>query len=148
MSTHFNDGEPRSDDPIARVSSRPDFAILCYPVISFGKAHTHKGSQRNLLGDAPDPELLESLSNERQVNKRTPPTFLFHTGADTAVPVANAIEYYSACLANGVAAELHVFPKGKHGLGLAKQVEGTKQWPQLCESWLRDLEIVTIGRAP
>ena len=143
VSTHFADVDPSSSDPIARVSSRPDFSILCYPVIALGKPHTHKGSQRNLLGADPDPGLLESLSNERQVTDRTPPTFLFHTGGDTVVPAQNSIEYYTACLQHGVPAELHLFDKGRHGLGLASTQPGADQWPGLCANWLRRLGIVT-----
>ena len=124
-------------------SSRPDFSILCYPVIAFGKPYTHKGSQRNLIGAEPDAALLESLSNEKQVTENTPPTFLFHTGADTAVPVQNSLDYYLACVRHGVAAELHVFPEGRHGLGLAQQLPGAKQWPDLCADWLRRLGVVT-----
>ncbi|MEO1527195.1 MAG: alpha/beta hydrolase [Planctomycetota bacterium] len=120
VSTHFATPDPESEDPVSRVSSRPDFAILCYPVIAFDKPHTHRGSQRNLLGKNADPKLVVSLSNERQVTAETPPTFLFHTGEDKAVPAQNSVEYYLACLKHGVAAELHVFPKGRHGLGLAK----------------------------
>ena len=144
VSTHFTDASNSSADPIARVSSRPDFSILCYPVIAFGKPYTHKGSQRNLIGSDPAEELLESLSNERQVSKQTPPTFLFHTGKDTVVPAQNSIDYYTACLQNGVAAELHVFPEGRHGLGLAQKLPGAAQWPKLCESWLRRLGVVTV----
>ena len=143
ISTHFDEGDPSSDDPIAKVSSRPDFAILCYPVIAFGKEFTHKGSQRNLIGSEPRPELIELLSNERQVTGRTPPTFLFHTVEDKAVPVENSLQYFAACKAHGVSAELHVFPKGRHGLGLAKHVPGASDWPALCERWLRSIDVVT-----
>jgi acetyl esterase/lipase len=144
VSTHFAEPGVSTADPVARVSSRPDFSILCYPVIAFGKPYTHKGSQRNLIGNDPSAELLESLSNERQVNQDTPPTFLFHTAADTSVPPQNSIDYYSACLENGVPAELHVFPEGRHGLGLAQQVPGAAQWPRLCENWLRRQGVVTV----
>jgi acetyl esterase/lipase len=88
-STHFDSGDPASIDPIDRVGSRPDFAILGYPVITFIEAWTHQGSKRALLGDSPDPSLVRSLSNETQVTASTPPTFLFHTNADTVVPAEN-----------------------------------------------------------
>lgn len=136
VSTHFDEGDPAAKDPIARVSSRPDFAILCYPVIAFNKDHTHKGSQRNLLGEDPAAELIEELSNERQVSSKTPPTFLFHTAQDQAVPSENSLQYYLACLKHGVPAELHLFPEGRHGLGLAKKQPGAAQWPELCRNWL------------
>ncbi len=143
VSTHFAKVDESSADPIARVSSRPDFAILAYPVIGFDKPYTHRGSQRNLLGENPDPELVQSLSNEQQVSEQTPPTFLFHTVADKAVPVENSIEYFKACRANGVPAELHLFPEGRHGLGLAQGTPGASQWPELCRQWLRQLGVVT-----
>ncbi|QDT08618.1 alpha/beta hydrolase [Planctomycetes bacterium K23_9] len=136
VSTKFLDADPDAADPIARVSSRPDFSILCYPVIGLGKPYTHKGSQRNLLGADASAELIASLSNEDQVSQKTPPTFLFHTEADKAVPVENSLQYYEACKRHGVSAELHVFPEGRHGLGLARDIPGANQWPQLCEAWL------------
>ena len=143
VSTHFADGDPSAKDPVARVSSRPDFSILCYPVIVFDQNVTHKGSQKNLLGEHPDPELVELLSNERQVTENTPPTFLFHTAEDKVVPVENSIQYFAACKKHGVPAELHVFPKGRHGLGLARDIPGTSQWPELCIRWLREIGAVT-----
>ena len=139
VSTKFVDAKPSSDDPIARVSSRPDFSILCYPVIGLGKPYTHKGSQRNLLGADASAELIASLSNEEQVSEKTPPTFLFHTEADKVVPVENSLQYYAACKKNGVAAEMHIFPDGGHGLGLAKGQPGARQWPQLCKAWLSQI---------
>ena len=143
VSTHFAEADPDASDPISRVSSRPDFAILCYPVIAFDQSHTHRGSQRNLLGEHPDPQLIENLSNERQVSERTPPTFLFHTAQDKAVPADNSLYYYLACLKHGVEAELHVFPEGAHGLGLARNQPGASQWPELLHDWLKRL-----GMAP
>ena len=143
ISTHFAEPDASSHDPIARVASRPDFAILCYPVIVFDQTITHKGSQRNLLGENPDPKLIEFLSNERQVTERTPPTFLWHTAEDQAVPVENSVQYMLACHKSGVPVELHIFPKGRHGLGLAADTPGASQWPALCEDWLRRIGIVT-----
>ena len=137
VSNHFADPKPDSTDPIERVSSRPDFAILCYPVIAFDQSFTHRGSQRNLLGEDPDPNLVKLLSNEQQVSSKTPPSFLFHTVEDKAVPVQNSIVYFSACREHGVPVEMHVFPEGRHGLGLAVGQSGAKQWPALCADWLR-----------
>ena len=142
VSTKFADGDATSNDPIERVSSRPNFAILCYPVIGFDKPWTHYGSQHNLLGKDADPKLVASLSNESQVSELTPPTFIFHTEADKAVPVENALQYYEACKKHGVAAEMHVFAKGRHGLGLAKGHEGASQWPDLCKAWLQRLGMI------
>ncbi len=137
VSTHFDAGDPQATDPIERVSSRPDFAILGYPVIALDQPHTHRGSQRNLLGENPDPELLKSLSNEQAVTADTPPTFLFHTAEDQAVPAENSLQYFSALLRAGVPGELHVFEKGRHGIGLAADHGAASAWPRLCARWLQ-----------
>ena len=135
--THHDAGNPAAPDPIDRFSSRPDFLILCYGVLSFDPAITHKGSVRNLLGDRQnDPALLDFLSNEKQVNAITPPTFLFHTGTDQAVPVANSLRFYEACQKNNVPAALHVFKKGNHGVGLAQADPVLKVWPTLLQQWI------------
>ena len=93
--THFDDGRADASDPIEREGSRPDFAVLCYAVISLVDPPAHSGSRRNLLGDPPDPALVELLSNERQVTARTPPTFLWHTADDAAVPVENSLLFFA-----------------------------------------------------
>ncbi|MCS7305767.1 MAG: alpha/beta hydrolase [Thermoguttaceae bacterium] len=138
VATHFDAGNPQGTDPVERVSCRPDFAILCYAVIVLGEPITHRGSQENLLGKDPPEELVRSLSNEKQVTKDTPPTFLWHTDEDKAVPPENSVLFYLACRRVGVPAELHIFRTGRHGLGLAKDIPGTNQWPLLCEAWLRN----------
>jgi acetyl esterase/lipase len=142
VSTKFAEAKPDADDPVQRVSSRPDFSILCYPVIGFDKPYSHKGSQRNLLGENPAPQLVASLSNEDQVTEQTPPTFLFHTQADKVVPVENSIEYYLACQRKGVPAEMHIFTEGRHGVGLAKGLAGAQQWPDLCADWLQRIGMI------
>ena len=118
-------------------TDRPDFVILGYPVISFTSPYTHKGSVRNLLGDNPDPKLLEDLSNELHVTAQTPPTFLFTTSADTGVPAENSIAFYLALHKAGVPAELHVFEKGPHGVGLDLGDPALGEWPTLLANWLR-----------
>lgn len=142
VSTRFDGGDPESSDPIEQVSSRPDFCVLGYPVISFGKPHTHRGSQRNLLGDDPDPELVRSLSNEGAVTEQTPPTFLFHTAEDKAVPAENSLVYASTLMRVGVPTELHVFEAGRHGLGLAANQPGMNAWPKLCAQWLQQRGVI------
>ena len=136
-STHFDAGKADAADPIDRVSSRPDFAVLAYPVISFVESWTHQGSKTNLLGDQPDAALARSLSSETQVTAQTPPTFLYHTTADATVPVENAVAYYLALRKAGVAAELHVFKNGAHGSGLGQQDTALVEWPRLLANWLR-----------
>ncbi len=135
--THFNAGQPTAEDPIERVSCRPDFLILCYPVISLVTQHTHQGSKKNLLGENPDQKLVESMSSELQVTSETPPTFLWHTAADTGVTPENSVLFFLALRAAKVPAELHVFEQGRHGLGLAKDAPGAKAWPALCAEWMR-----------
>ena len=107
--THFDLGNPSAADPIERASSRPDFAILAYPVISCSERFRHEGSCKNLLGDSPDPKLAEYLSSEKQVTARTPPTFLFHTNDDAVVPAENSLAFYMALRKAGVPAELHIY---------------------------------------
>lgn len=136
--THFGDGDSQSDDPIEKVSSRPDFMILVYPVISMTEEYTHKGSRRHLLSDNPDPKLAESLSNDRQVTTNTPPTFLVLADDDTVVPPANSVSFYMALNKAGVSAEMHIFEKGGHGFGLAPFDPVLGEWPRLLEDWLRE----------
>jgi acetyl esterase/lipase len=144
--THFDAGKPDAEDPIERVSSRPDRLILVYPVIALATPYGHAGSLRNLLGDHPTQELIENLSNERQVTKDTPPTFLAHTNADAGVPAENSLLFALALRKAGVPVELHLFERGPHGLGMGG---GTAQfkvppdpafqmWPKLCETWLKN----------
>jgi acetyl esterase/lipase len=134
--THFDAGNPQAADAIDRVSCRPDFLILCYPVITLGPL-THQGSRRALLGENPDPKMLELLSNELQVTAQTPPTFLFHTTNDSAVPVENSVLFYSALRKAGVPAELHIYERGPHGVGLAQTDEALSSWPARLADWLR-----------
>jgi acetyl esterase/lipase len=136
--THFLDGNPNAADPVARVSSRPDFAILAYPVISMTEPWGHAGSKRNLLGPDPDPELAKLLSNEQQVSPRTPPTFLFHTAEDTGVPVENSLAFFAACRKHKVPAELHVYQFGPHGVGLAPGDPALSTWKERLHDWLRN----------
>lgn len=124
LSTHFQPGE------------RPDFAVLCYPVISFTTRYTHSGSMKNLLGDPPDPALAWDLSNELRVTAETPPTFLFHTNADTGVPPENSILYYMALRTAGVPAEMHIYQDGRHGVGLAQSDPVLATWPARLKDWL------------
>ena len=135
--THVVGGRPDAADPADRVSSRPDFLILGYPVISFDPAITHAGSVRNLLGDKPDPALIEELSNDLRVTPDTPPTFLFHTNADTGVPAENSVRFYLALRKAKVPAEMHIFEPGPHGVGLALGDPSLSAWPTLLTNWLR-----------
>lgn len=135
--THFDSSDPGAKDEINRQSSRPDFLILAYPVITMEEPYVHTGSRNNLLGQNPDPALVESLSNEKQVTNRTPPTFLFHTTDDPVVPVENSVLFYLACRKAGVPAEMHIYLKGQHGVGLAQSDPVLRTWPDRLADWLK-----------
>ncbi len=142
--THFDRGKPDAADPIDKLSCRPDVAILVYPVIALATPYGHVGSLKNLLGDKPEKDAVENLSNERQVTKETPPTFLAHTNEDKGVPAENSLLFALSLRKAGVPVELHLFEKGPHGLGLGtgwknhglNPDEAFQEWPKLCALWL------------
>jgi pectinesterase len=136
IATHFDSGKPDAADPIERLSSRPNLAILIYPVITM-REKTHAGSKKNLLGDNPAPELIALLSNDEQVTKETPPTFLVHTMTDPNVPVDNTLLFVAALRKAGVPFELHLFERGPHGFGLGGNDPILSTWPARCADWLR-----------
>jgi acetyl esterase/lipase len=119
------------------VSSRPDIAILGYPVISMTESWTHAGSRTALLGASPDPQVAASLSGEKAVTRDTPPTFIFQTTDDATVPAENSVYYYLALRKAGVPAEMHIFEHGAHGLGLAMADPALAEWTKLLTNWLR-----------
>ena len=135
--THFDDGKPDAAEAIDRASSRPDFMILAYPVISFVTEYVHVGSRRNLLGEPFEPAQAELLSNETQVTARTPPTFLFHTDADTGVPPENSVLFYLALRKAKVPAEMHIYQNGRHGVGLAPTDPVLASWAGRLQDWLK-----------
>lgn len=137
IATQFTGGDPAATDPVERMSSRPDVAVLAYPVISMADGITHAGSRANLLGATPSAELKAALSAELHVTARTPPTFLFHTADDRAVPVENSLRFAAALRDAGVPFELHIFASGPHGVGLAQGNPALRAWPALLEQWLR-----------
>jgi len=139
--THFDDGDAAATDPVDSESSRPDLGILCYPVISMGPV-THSGSKQNLLGDAPAPDLVENLSNEKQVTPKTPPCFLWHTADDGVVPVENSFLFAQALRNAGVPFSLHIFEHGPHGLGLGRPDRPAPPWAEVCLYWLRGHKFV------
>ena len=149
--THFDAGLLKDGDDIDKTSCRPDFAILAYPVITMEAGVTHGGSRTNLLGAKPDAKLVELYSNEKQVTKETPPVFLFHTSADTAVPPENAVRFYLACKAAKVPVEMHIYEKGRHGVGLGsdpKWTGGEKSvatWPDRLTDWMKARDL--LGKA-
>jgi acetyl esterase/lipase len=135
--THYDHGDQSAGDPIERISCRPDFLVLAYPVISFVAPYSHSRSAHNLLGDDPDMKVREELSNELHVTADTPPTFLFSTTTDKVVPVENSVAFYLALHSAGVPAELHIFQKGPHGVGLDSADPVLGIWPTLLANWMR-----------
>lgn len=131
VATNFDDGDPDSEDPIARLSSRPDFAILFYPVISMKEEITHQGSRRNLIGEA---DLVEQYSNELQVTAETPPCFLLHCSDDRVVSVENSLRFYQALVAHEVPAAFAIFETGGHGPGAFVK---NPSWEGNFDEWLK-----------
>jgi len=130
-----DDGDAGSADPVTRMSSRPDALVLCYPVISFGAAR-HRGSIEQLLGPDATDEQIAALSLETLVPPAAPPTFLWHTADDEEVPVENSLLFAGALGRAGVPFALHIYPHGRHGLGLATDDPVVGSWTALCASWL------------
>jgi len=147
VSVHHDLGRADAADPVERASCRPDFSVLCYAVLAFGQPFSHRGSQRNLLGeDAPATRIAE-MSSERHVDAQTPPTFLWHTTADRVVPVENSLAYYAALRRAGVACELHCFERGRHGVGLGHGLAASA-WPELCARWLATRGVIAAPDKP
>ncbi len=136
--TKFDWGNADASDVVDRQGSRPDFSILSYPVITFHEPDLHRGSLKYLLGDTPDPKLVDDLSAETQVTKETPPAFLFATTDDKTVPVMNSVMFYSALVKAEVPVEMHIFQHGAHGVGLAVGNPALSDWPDLLAKWMRE----------
>jgi acetyl esterase/lipase len=136
--THYDAGIAASPDPIEREKCRPDFLILAYPVITLLEPNVHGSSRKYLLGDDPTQSVLANLSDETQVTKDTPPTFLFATTDDGVVPVMNSVAFYTALVKNDVPAEMHLFQHGRHGVGLAEGNPELNIWPELLLKWMRE----------
>jgi acetyl esterase/lipase len=137
--THYDSGNASATDPVDQQSCRPDFGILCYAVVSMGE-HTHSGSRRNLLGENPDPKLIEHLSSELQVTEDTPSCFIWHTWDDTAVKVENSLQFAAALRAKGVKFDLHIYEKGRHGIGLQDKppFDNAHPWAADLAFWFKE----------
>ncbi len=134
LSIHFTE---ITYDSIENTSSRPDFTILIYPVISMQNEIANKGSKEKLLGLNPSSELIKKFSCDLNVNADTPKTFIVHATDDQSVPVENSINYYLALKNNKIQCELHLYEKGGHGFGLGL-IDNSKNWTQDCENWLKN----------
>jgi acetyl esterase/lipase len=140
LSTHFDQGAPDAKDPVDRLSCRPDFSVLVYPVITFIADYQHSGSKEALLGKNPDPELLKYYSNELQVTPQTPPAILIHSSDDQGVPVENSISYFEALRKNNVPASMLIYPYGGHGFALATGRGYLSTWPDRVVEWINGLK--------
>jgi acetyl esterase/lipase len=140
--TMFDEGDGGAKDPIEQQSSRPDFAVLVYPVIALVGDAAHRGSRNNLLGPESDDQLAAEWSTDRRVTDKTPPTFLVHASDDDGVVPKNSILFYEALLANKRPAELHLYEAGGHGFGMFRDKRPADLWANELEAWLKARGIV------
>jgi acetyl esterase/lipase len=140
--TMFDDGDAKSSDPIAQQSSRPDFAVLVYPVITLVGDAAHRGSRNNLLGADSSEELAAEWSTDQRITDKTPPTFLVHASDDGGVLPKNSILFYESLLAHGVPAEMHIYEVGGHGFGMFRDKRPADLWPEQLERWLASRGLV------
>ncbi|HKJ78991.1 MAG TPA: alpha/beta hydrolase [Prolixibacteraceae bacterium] len=142
VGTRFDLGDKNAADGIDRMSSRPNFMLLLYPVITFREEFGHMGSRKNLIGEGNKWEMVHNYSNELHVSPETPPTFLILADDDKAVPPRNSIEFYLALKENNIPAEMHIFQEGGHGFGIRKTGLPVDQWPELFHQWLKAQKII------
>ena len=143
--THFDDGDAGATEPVEKVSCRPDFAILVYPVVTMGEK-THQGSKNNLLGKDPSPKQVELFSNEKQVTKQTPPMFLAHALDDKPVPPENSKMLYEALQAQKIPSKYLELPSGGHGLNGYKGPMWDS-WQKQSLEWLAELKLIPAADA-
>lgn len=142
VGTVFDKGNPASSNALEKLSSRPDFMLLLYPVITFNEAFGHMGSRKNLIGEGNDWKMAAKYSNELQVTAETPPTFMILSDDDKAVPSRNAVEFYLALKKYDIPAEMHIFRDGGHGFGMSKKNLPVDQWPGLFLDWMKAQKII------
>ena len=142
LSTHYDTGNKDAGSPVGKMSCRPDFSILIYPVITFKEEWGHMGSRENLIGKTNDWRIIQNFCNELQVTKDTPPAFLALADDDTTVKPRNSIEYYLALKREGIAAEMHIFREGGHGFGMHKTGKAHDQWPLMVVEWMKAMKYV------
>ncbi|MCE4565280.1 alpha/beta hydrolase [Maribellus sp. CM-23] len=140
--TVFDEGNAQSNDSVEKMSCRPDFMLLLYPVITMDEEFTHMGSRRNLIGSEHNLKLVRKYSNELNVNAQTPPTFLILADDDKSVLPRNSIEFYSALKRYNVPAEMHIFQKGGHGFGIRQEGLPANNWPDLFVDWLKARDVI------
>ncbi len=136
LGTHFEYNCYQPQNEIDKISARPDFMALIYPVISMKDSITHKGSKLNLLGKNPKDDLVHLFSNESQVTPKTPPTFILHCTDDRVVPIENSLDFFKSLTKNAVPTEIHIYPKGGHGFAFATNDQHLKNWTSILHKWL------------
>lgn len=141
---HFDLGksDEEESDEIDKISCRPDISILCYPVITLLGEYAHKRSGPNLLGEDASQELYEYMCPEKHVKDNTPPAFIWATATDNSVPFQNSLMYAEALKEKDVEFELHIFPRGRHGLGLLDEEPYVQRWAGLCREFLIDQKFI------
>lgn len=127
-------------DAIDELSARPDAFVPCYPVVSMSESYGHMGSRQMLLADEwEDPYLMKLFSAEKNITENTPPCFIWHTANDSVVPVKNSLELANRLLENNVYFEMHIYPDGRHGLGLATDRNDISKWTDSCVIFLKNV---------
>lgn len=142
LSTHFDYGDTTATNPLERLSCRPDFSILMYPVVTMDPTYAHMGSHDNLLGKNPTAEAEAHFSNEKQVSADTPPAILIHADDDKAVLPENSVQYYLALRKYKIPASLHIFQGGGHGFSMAEGKGSTENWPLLVKGWMDERDLL------
>ena len=140
---HHKLADSESEDPIEHFSSRPDFAVLVYPVIAVSPPHAHLGSSANLLGADPSEEVLDLMDTHKQVDGRTPPTLLVHSKDDNEVPFKNSELFYEALQKNGIKSKLLGYEKGRHAYALGRRGTDSAEWPGECLKWLGEIGVIS-----
>jgi len=142
LSTHFDSGNKDATIAMDKLSCRPDFSILLYPVVTFKEEWGHMGSRENLIGKTNDWKIIQNFCNELQVTSQTPPAFIALADDDTSVKPRNSIEYYMALKREGIPAELHIFKEGGHGFGMHKKGKAHDQWPFMVVEWMKAMKYI------
>jgi len=140
LGTHYDKDMNSQLDRIDSISSRPDFMVLMYPVVTMNERFTHMGSRNNLLGTNPSPELVDYYSNEKQISVNTPPTFIVHSSDDDVVLVENSTAFYKALQEKNIDSEMHIFQYGGHGFALANGKGYLELWKSICIAWLKNIK--------
>jgi acetyl esterase/lipase len=136
VSVHYDKDIYEPTDEIDNESCKPNASILCYSVIDMG-TYRHDGSRANLLGNRPKESMSELMSLHKQVNENTPEAFIWHTSTDETVPAMNSLLYAKALGAENIPYEMHIYPLGRHGLGLAPELPYVAKWQNDLEEWLK-----------